>query len=60
MSEQWYWCLRHSAVEPVLGCPNDVRMGPYETQEEASTAIARAKARTEEMDRADEKWNKDD
>lgn len=60
MSEQWYWCLRHSAVESQLGCPNDVRMGPYESQYEASQAIARAKARTEEMDRADAEWEDED
>jgi hypothetical protein len=32
-------------------------MGPYDTPEEAGTAIARAKARTEEMERADREWD---
>ncbi|WP_298327664.1 hypothetical protein [Haloactinopolyspora sp.] len=56
----WYWCLDHAAVEPQLGCPNDRRMGPYDTVEEAETAIARARERTAEMDRLDEEWSDDD
>ncbi len=55
----WFWCLRHAAVEPESGCPNDRRMGPYDTIDEAEGAIARARARTEEMDRADENWSND-
>jgi hypothetical protein len=56
----WYWCLQHSAVEPEEGCPNDRRMGPYDTREEAASAIERTHARTEAMDEADREWNGDD
>jgi len=35
-------------------------MGPYDTVEEAETAIARARERTAEMDRLDEEWSDDD
>ncbi|WP_106538983.1 hypothetical protein [Haloactinopolyspora alba] len=55
----WYWCLDHAEVEPEAGCPNDRRMGPYETVAEAETAISRARARTEAMDRADAEWDED-
>lgn len=60
MSEHWYWCLQHSAVEPELGCPNDRRLGPYASREEAADALARARARTEEMDEADRQWEGED
>lgn len=67
MSEQWYWCLDHSRVEQGAGCPNDRRLGPYETEHEAAGALTRARARTEEIDRREEAddawgtgWSKDD
>lgn len=53
----WYWCLQHAAVEPESGCPNDRRMGPYDSFDEAEHAIDRARERTEEMDRADQEWS---
>ncbi|TDE13495.1 SPOR domain-containing protein [Jiangella asiatica] len=56
----WYWCLDHEAVEPVDGCPNDRRLGPYETREEAQDAIARARARTEQQDAIDREWSGED
>lgn len=43
----WYWCLAHQRVEGEAGCPNHRRMGPYETREEAATALDRARERTE-------------
>lgn len=56
MAGPWYWCLTHQRVEPTDGCPNVERMGPYETREEAETAIERARVRTEEWDEADAEW----
>lgn len=59
MSETWYWCLDHAEVEAGAGCPNDRRLGPYETREQAADALARARARTKEMDsldREDDEW----
>ncbi|NED96624.1 hypothetical protein G1H11_15045 [Phytoactinopolyspora alkaliphila] len=61
MNGPWYWCLIHSEVEPEAGCPNDRRLGPYDTAEEAAEAPARARARTEQMEREDQRereWGK--
>ncbi|TDC53909.1 hypothetical protein E1212_03690 [Jiangella ureilytica] len=52
----WYWCLDHSRVEPVDGCPNDRRLGPYATQQEAQDALARARERTAQQDAIDRDW----
>lgn len=57
----WYWCLRHAEVEQGDGCPNNVRLGPYETREQAASAPARVRGRTEEqdaIDAADDDWGK--
>lgn len=55
MSGPWYWCLIHARVEPEDGCPNDRRMGPYDTREEAADAPARARAKSEQWDREDQR-----
>lgn len=55
----WYWCLDHSRVEPEEGCPNDRRLGPYETQAEAQDALARARERTAQQDAIDRDWDDD-
>lgn len=52
----WYWCLIHARVEGRDGCPNDERMGPYETRELAQTALDRAHQRTEDWDAEDDRW----
>ena len=51
---QWWWCLEHSAVEQGTGCANMGRLGPYSSEQEAAGALARAKARTEANDAADQ------
>jgi hypothetical protein len=53
----WYWCLVHSTVEPVDGCPNDRRLGPYDTREEAQDALATARERTAQQDALDRDWD---
>ena len=53
----WY-CLKHHAVEPVEGCPNKDRLGPYETEAEAARALEKAAERTEAWDE-DPVWNDD-
>jgi hypothetical protein len=61
MSGPWFWCLIHAEVEPEAGCPNDRRLGPYDSAEMAADAPARARSRTEEMERADrreQEWGK--
>jgi len=25
---EWYWCLKHHAVEPYEGCRSEERLGP--------------------------------
>ena len=58
MSEepQWYWCLKHSRVEGREGDPNDRRLGPYGTREEAERALITARERTEAWDEEDRRW----
>jgi hypothetical protein len=56
MSNAWYWCLDHNEVEQEEGCPNDRRMGPYETYDQAATALGRAHERTKEWDDVDAEW----
>jgi hypothetical protein len=61
MNGPWYWCLIHGRIEPEAGCPNDRRLGPYDTREEAEQAISRTRERTREMeesDRRDSSWGK--
>ncbi len=52
--DQWYWCLKHSTVEPPDGCANTHRMGPYESPEEARNWRRRVEARNEAWDAEDE------
>lgn len=51
----WFWCLEHGRVEPAAGCPNDMRMGPYDSRETAAGALGRAHERTREWDAEDER-----
>lgn len=50
----WYWCLRHSKVEPADGCAATDRMGPYATPEEARSWRERVQARNEDWDDEDD------
>lgn len=54
MAEFWY-CIKHSRVEGEEGCPNKDRLGPYDTEAEASRAIENAAERTEAWDH-DPQW----
>ena len=56
--DQWWFCLRHKQVEQGPGCPNDERMGPYGSAQEAGGALERAAERTEAWDN-DPRWNDD-
>ena len=53
---QWYFCLKHHAVEPYDGCKSADRLGPYETPEEAGRALETVRERNEEWER-DPRWN---
>ena len=52
-----YWSLVHSRVEGPEGDPNDQRLGPYATREEAANALETARRRTEEWDEAERRYN---
>ncbi len=51
MSEGKYWfCVTHHAVEKEDGCPNEERLGPYDTAAEASRALEKVQERNEAWD----------
>ena len=56
-SEYWY-CLKHKAVEGHDGCRNADRLGPYATEAEAARALDKVAERNEEWDN-DPQWNED-
>ena len=51
---QWWFCLIHQIVEAGPGCPNESRLGPYESQELADTAVRRMSARNDDLDAQDD------
>ncbi len=57
MAQYWY-CLKHHAVEGEAGCRNQDRLGPYESEDEASHALDKVQERNEEWDN-DPDWNDD-
>jgi hypothetical protein len=46
--EQWYYCLKHHAVEGAVGCRAKDRLGPYPTREEAEHALEKVKERNDQ------------
>ncbi len=56
MAEEFWYCLKHHAVEPRAGCKNADRLGPYPTREEASRALEKVQQRNEAWDN-DPEWN---
>ena len=59
-NQVWWYCLKHNRVEPDKGCPNSERLGPFETEDEASHAFEIAKARNEEWDAGEDEWGSGD
>jgi hypothetical protein len=53
---RFWWCLTHERVETDDGCPNTVRLGPFDTREEAERAIETAHKRTQDWE-SDPAWN---
>lgn len=47
---KWFYCLKHKRVEHGPGCPDRDRMGPYDSENEATNALQRAKERNEEWE----------
>ncbi|WP_248959524.1 hypothetical protein [Sphaerisporangium perillae] len=58
-ADQWWFCLKHMAVEPEKGCPNKDRLGPYATREEAAAALQTAAARNKTWQEEDKEWDGD-
>lgn len=52
-SKDWWFCLKHHAVEHGAGCPGKDRLGPYATREEAEHALETVRRRNEEWDAKD-------
>lgn len=59
MSDKYYFCLNHHTVEGEDGCKAADRMGPYDSQAEASRALETAAERTKAWD-SDPDWNDDE
>jgi hypothetical protein len=53
---EWWWCLKHQAVEPDGGCANLDRLGPFATVDEAAGALHRVQERNARYDAEDEAW----
>lgn len=59
MSEgKFYYCIKHHTVEGEQGCKAADRLGPYDTEAEASRALETAAERTKDWDE-DPAWNDD-
>lgn len=58
MAEQYWFCLRHHAVEGLDGCKSADRLGPYASAEEAGRALDKVAERNESWDN-DPAWNDD-
>jgi hypothetical protein len=58
----WWWCIDHKSVEEGLGCGSTTRIGPYESKEQAATALERIGKREEDQQQKDKaieaKWGK--
>ncbi len=51
---QWWFCLIHKSVEQGAGCPDESRLGPYESKTMAEGVLERMKARQESTDKNDD------
>ena len=54
---KYYFNMETNSVERGMVSDANHRMGPYDTEAEAQEALARAKARNEEWEEDDKKWN---
>ena len=54
----FWWCLEHKTVEESLGCGSTSRIGPYDTQERAATALQRVSEREKEQEAKDKEIEK--
>ncbi len=56
VTDKFWWCLNHNAVEGQDGCAWKDRLGPYDSEAEAARALEKVKERNDEWDN-DPKWN---
>ncbi len=42
----WWWCLDHKRVEQNGGCGSTTRVGPYDTEQQAASAMDRVRERS--------------
>lgn len=56
--EEWYWCLRHRRPEraSTSRCPAGVRLGPYESAEDAERWRERVEARNRRWEQQEKEW----
>lgn len=57
--KKYYYCIKHQRVEGRDGCKGADRLGPYDTEAEASRALEIAAERTKAWDE-DPVWNDDE
>jgi|GEM_PF-2292555 len=46
--EQFWWCLKHNAVEQGPVCPGKVKLGPFDCAEDAARALELVRERNEQ------------
>jgi hypothetical protein len=51
---QWWFCLIHKVAEAGSGCANDLRLGPYDSQDQAIGALGRISERNDALDQEDD------
>jgi len=51
--EQFWWCLRHHAVEQGPICPGKVKLGPFDSAVNAQGALAQVRERNEQWEETD-------
>ncbi len=50
-ADEWFYCVKHGAVEQGPQCPSRNRMGPYASREQAQHAMSTVAERNQEWDR---------
>ncbi len=55
----WWYNLLDGKVEEGAGAPNSERLGPFETEREASLALENSRLRNEKWDAENARWDGD-
>jgi len=59
MKSTFWWCLEHRKVEENFGCGSSTRIGPYDSAQEAASALERTRKREAEQEERDRKEDED-